>query len=176
MASSIEETLQELDKWYNELSGGGTERPKLLSKLAKLEFCGWLETHLDGLLERVGQHCGLDVAWVQENVTKLNYGFSYLDHLRPMIVKLVGEVGVKTFEMSLEQAQPGALDQLRSELGSLWKDRGPLAHSNIAAPIKQQLTINAPSWSRNRQRVMAKALDAFEKELIKVLNVRVPTI
>ena len=63
MASPIEETLRELDKWYNELTGG-TERPKLLSKLAKLEFCGWLETHLDGLLERVGKHCGLDVTWV----------------------------------------------------------------------------------------------------------------
>lgn len=176
MTISIEETLRELDKWYNELTGSGTERPKLLSKLAKLEFCGWLETHLDGLLERIGQHCGLDVAWVQENVIKLNYGFSYSDHLRPMIVKLVGEVGIKIFEMSLEQAQPGALDQLRSELGSLWKERGPLAHSNIAAPLKQQLTINAPSWSRNRQRVMAKALDAFEKELIKVLNIRVRTI
>ena len=176
MVSSIEETLIELDRWYNELSGGGSERPKLLSKLAKLEFCGWLETYLDGLLERIGQHCGLDVAWIQENVTKINYGFSYSDHLRPMIVKLVGEVGVKTFEMFLEKAKPGALDQLRSELGSLWKDRGPLAHSNIAAPVKQQLTINAPSWSRNRQRVMAKTLEAFEKELIKVLNVKVPTI
>ena len=94
MPSSIEDTLREIDKWYNELTGSGTERPKLLSKLAKLEFCGWLETHLDGLLERVGHHCGLDVAWVQENVIKPNYGFSYTDHLRPMIIKLVGEVGI----------------------------------------------------------------------------------
>ena len=70
----------------------------------------------------------------------------------------------------------GAFDQLRSELGSPWKDRGPLAHSNIAAPVKQQVTINAPSWSRNRQRVMAEALEAFEKELMNVLNVKVQTI
>lgn len=174
MPSSIEETLRELDEWYNEVTGTGSERPQLLSKLAKLEFCGWLETHLDGLLDRIGQQCGLDIAWVQENVTRPNYGFSYSEHLRPMIVKLIGEVGIKTFEMSLEQTQPGALDRLRSELGSLWKERGPLAHSNIASPVRQQLTINAPSRSRERQRVMSKTLEAFEKELIRVLNMRVP--
>jgi hypothetical protein len=169
MAEPIEETLREIDAWYNELTGA-SERPKLLSKLALLEFCGWLETHLDALLERVGHHCGLDDTWVHDHILKPNYGFTYNDHLRPMIVRLVGEVGIKTVERSLEQAKPGKLEQLRVELGSLWKVRGHLAHSNIAAPVRQQLTINAPSWSRNRQRVIAKALDEFEKELMASLK------
>lgn len=171
MPKSIEDTLQELDKWYNELSGG-TERPKLLSKLATMEYCGWLELYLDSLIERIGQHCGLSIELIHTKVTNPNYGFSYCDHLRPMIVKIIGEIGVLTFENAIDKKQPGFLDRLKSELGSLWKDRGFLAHTTLSGPVKQQVTINAPSWAINRQHVMAKTFITFESELIQVLNVK----
>ena len=37
--TQIEDTLKELDRWFNELPGA-SDRPKLLSKLATLELCG----------------------------------------------------------------------------------------------------------------------------------------
>ena len=161
--------MRELNSWYDELPGG-TDRPKLLSKLAMLELCGWIETYLDSLVERSGQCCGFDNDWIKDKITKPNYGFSYNDHLRPMLVNLIGERGVKSVESNIEKSKPGVLEQLKSDLGSLWKNRGYLAHSNMAAPVKQQVTINAPSWSLNRQRIMAKSLDSFEKELKAVIK------
>jgi hypothetical protein len=91
-----------------------------------------------------------------------------------MIAKIIGEIGILKFENAIETKQPGFLDRLKSELGSLWKDRGLLAHSNLSGPVKQQVTINAPSWAINRQRMMAKTFNKFESELIKVLNVKAP--
>ena len=169
MAGNVEDTLRELNSWFDSIQGE-PERPKMLSKLAMLELCGWIELHMDGLIERAGQRCGLDSEWINKNIIKPNHGLSYVDHLKPMLVKLIGEAGVNSVEASLEKTKPGMLDQLKSDLGSLWKDRGPLAHTNIAAPLKQQVTLYAPSWALNRQRVMAKALTSFETELEKVLK------
>jgi hypothetical protein len=171
MAGTIEDTLRELNLWFDTIQGE-PERPKLLSKLATLELCGWIELHMDGLIERTGQQCGLTSDWLQKNVIGPNHGLSYGDHLRPMLVRLIGEAGVNTVEVSLERTKPGMLDQLKADLGSLWKQRGLLAHTNIAAPVRQQITINAPSWSLNKQRIMAKTFAFFETELEKVLRIR----
>lgn len=169
MAATIEDTLRELNSWFDSIQGA-PERPKMLSKLAILELCGWIELHLDGLVERAGQHCGLDREWTQKNVIEPNHGLSYNIHLRPMLAKIIGEAGVATVEDHLEKTKPGMLEQLKSDLGSLWKDRGPLAHTNMAAPVKQQITLYAPSWAVNRQRIISKALISYEAELEKVLK------
>jgi hypothetical protein len=42
----IAETLTNLENWYKE-PAGDNERPKLLSKLAVIELCGWLEEWMD---------------------------------------------------------------------------------------------------------------------------------
>jgi len=172
MPGSIENTLRELNSWFDELPGG--VRPKLLSKLATLELCCWIETYIDVLIEKVGILCGFDDTWIKDNITNSNYGFSYNNHLRPMLIKLIGEMGVKSVETNIEKSKPGMLDQLKSELGSLWKARGHLAHSPIVAPLPQQTTINAPSWSLNRQRIIEKNLDILEKELEALIKTIAP--
>jgi hypothetical protein len=160
--AQIEDTLRELDRWYNELPGG-TDRHKLLAKLATLELCGWLEHRLDSLVYSAGRAVGLDEDWIEASVVKSNFGFTYQDHLRKMLSKIIGEYAVLHLEETFENVNPGALDQLRNILSALWKSRGVLAHTHTAAPVvHQQPVINAPSWTINQQRVIAKMLDQLE--------------
>lgn len=159
--AQIEDTLRELDSWYNELPGG-TDRPRMLSKLATLELCGWIEHRLDTLVQAVGSRVGLDPAWVERNVVKDNHGFTYNDHLRKMLVKLVGEFAVNHLEGTMETASPGVLEQLKGALTTLWTSRGVLAHTHSAAPLVRQQSLNAPSWAINQQRIVGKMITQFE--------------
>lgn len=162
--AEIEDTLRELDRWYNELPGG-TDRPRFLAKLAVLELCGWLEHRLDEMVRAAGAEVGLDRAWIDGNVIQGNHGFTYQDHLRRMLVKMIGEFAVSHLEQTFEHAAPGTLDQLKGALTTLWKSRGFLAHTHLAAPVQQQQVVNAPSWSINQQRVLGKMLDQYEGTL-----------
>jgi hypothetical protein len=162
--TQVEDTLKELDRWYNELPGA-TDRPKLLAKLAVLELCGWLEHRLDALVQSAGILTGLDAVWIESNVLRGNHGFTYQDHLRKMLVKLVGESGVAHLEATFEHAHPGALDQMKGALTTLWTSRGVLAHTHSAANVNRQQSLNAPSWSLNQHRVVGKVIDQFEGSL-----------
>jgi len=157
----IEDTLKELDRWYNELPGG-TERPRMLSKLATLELCGWIEHRLDTLVQTVGTKVGLDPTWIEREVVKSNHGFTYNEHLRKMLVKLVGEFAVDHLEHTMEAASPGVLEQLKGALTTLWTSRGVLAHTHSAAPLVRQQSLNAPSWAINQHRVIAKMIGQLE--------------
>ncbi|HLF83309.1 MAG TPA: hypothetical protein VI837_03960 [Blastocatellia bacterium] len=167
--TTIEDTLRELDRWYNELPGGN-ERPIFLSKLAILELCGWIETRFDALIRTASVRAGLDQDWVESNIVQRTHGFAYADHFRHMLCRIVGESAVLHVESTFEQDSPGRLELLKSALGTLWKNRGPLAHSHIAAPVATQRIIYAPSWSVNQQRVVAKMIDQFEASLIKAFG------
>lgn len=162
--AEIEDTLKELDRWYNELPGG-TDRPKFLAKLATLELCGWIEHRLDVLVDRACTIAGLEKTWVAARVLDANHGFTYQDHLRKMLTAAVGESGITHLEHTFEQSSPGKLEQLKGALTTLWKSRGFLAHTHTGAPVAQQQTINAPSWAINQQRVISKMLDQYESSV-----------
>lgn len=159
--AQIEDSLKELDRWFNELPGG-TERPKFLSKLATLELCGWLEHRMDTMVLSAGTLTGLDADWVQSKVLKDNHGFTYQAHLRRMLAQVVGESGIAHLEVTFEQASPGKLEQLKGNLTTLSTSRGMLAHTHTGAQLARQQTINSPSWSLNQLRVISKLLDQFE--------------
>ncbi len=167
--AEISDTLKELDRWYSELPGG-TERPTLISKLAVLELCGWLEIRFDALIDSSGKLVGLDAKWIDEQVVKRNYGFTYADHLRAMLCRLVGEAAVLHVEAVFEIESPGKLEQLKGTLTNLWKIRGVLAHTHSASPVRRQTTVNAPSWAINQQRILEKAIDQYEACIIKVFS------
>ena len=105
---------------------------------------------------------GLNSDWVANNVLKDNHGFTYQDHLRKMLAKVVGESGIAHLELTFEQSSPGKLEQLKGALTALWKSRGLLAHTHSGAPIVRQQTVNAPSWAIIQQRVIGKTLDQLE--------------
>lgn len=164
----VEATLRQLDTWYNEPSQGG-DRPKLLSKLATLELCGWLEGEFDRLALLVEAGRLNDTDWVKKNVISRTSGFHYEDHWRPMLSRLVGEIYARRVERKMEHDYPGDLERLKSTLGTLWMIRCNFAHADITANVASQQTFNAPSWSLNQHRVLAKMLVRYELSLVAVL-------
>lgn len=164
----VEATLKQLDVWFNEPSQGG-DRPKLLSKLATLELCGWLEGELDRLALLVEQGRLSDIDWVKANIISKTSGFLYDSHWRVMLSRLVGEVFTRRIEAKMEEKYPGDLERLKAMLGSLWKIRCDFAHADIAANMAAQQTFSAPSWSINQQRLLKKLLDRYEESMLEAL-------
>lgn len=164
MAERIEDVLSQLDSWYNELPGG-TERPKMLSKLATLELCGWLEERFDAIAAGIAQHAGVQAARTVIERIERTYGFHYSDHLRAIFLAIGGELLVLRVETAFQSKYPGELDRLQSTLGVLWKQRCELAHASSVASSGKQLSVNAPSWSINQQRILEKLISKFESEL-----------
>lgn len=161
----INETLATLDTWFNEASAG-PDRPKLLSKLALLELCGWLETEQDRIVLAINAVCLNDLTWVQGEIVEKTYGFDYAKHFRPMLTRMIGEHLVRRLESSVEQKYPGEIAKLKSFTGDLWKKRCAFAHADLLTNVARQLTFDAPSWSLNKHRIISKALGKFESEAI----------
>lgn len=164
----VEPVLKQLDAWYREPTQGG-DRPKLLAKLALLELCGWLEGEFDRLVT-VAQDVRLnDPDWVKNNVLDRTHGFTYNEHFRPMLARLVGEIFVRRVEQRFETVAPGELERLKSMLGALWKQRCSFAHADMSANIASQQTFSAPSWSSNQFRVLSRLLKQYEETMLEVL-------
>lgn len=169
MPQSIEDTLKLLCTWYDEPSIGN-DRPKLLSKLALLELCGWIEETLDEIIREVDKSTINDGKWVYTEVIKKTYGFNYNSHFRPMLVKLIGEVFTRKIESEMNNSDPGDLDNLKSLLNDLWNKRGNLAHADIAGNVASQVQFDAPSWSMNQYRILKKRFSTLEKSVTKTLK------
>lgn len=165
----IDDILRQLNTWYNEPSQGG-DRPKLLSKLATLELCGWLEGEFDRLALLIETVCLNDQKWVRENILAKSNGFHYADHWRVMLIRLVGEVFARRIEYRLDELFPGDLDQLKSLLGTLWKIRCDFAHADIGAIAATQQTFSAPSWVINQHRILTRLLDHYEKSVSDIVH------
>lgn len=164
----VTSTLQALEVWYKEPSGN-LDRPKLLSKLAILELCGWLEVEFDRLIRLVEVGRLNDPDWINKNVIEKTNGFSYNGHWRPMLCKVVGEVFARRVEQAMETAHPAELDQLKSLLGQLWKDRCSFAHADMNTNIAAQQTFNAPSWTINQHAKLVQLLGRYEQALLGVM-------
>ena len=164
----VETTLKQLNSWFNEPSQG-SDRPKLLSKLATLELCGWLEGEFDRLALVAEQGRLSDPEWVKTNVISRTSGFLYDSHWRAMLSRLVGEVFARRVEKQMEATFPGDLDRLKTMLGTLWKIRCDFAHADMAANIAAQQTFQAPSWSLNQHRLLKKLLSQYEQAMLAVL-------
>ncbi len=167
--SAVDITLRQLDAWFNEPSQGG-DRPKLISKLAVIELCGWLEGEFDRLAMTVDSGRLNDSAWVKQNIIDKTNGFTYQDHWRQMLVKLVGEIFARRVEDEMEMAHPGDLDRLKSLLGSLWRIRCQYAHADMGANVAAQQTFSAPSWTQNQYRILVKLLSKYENVLLSVIS------
>jgi len=166
----IANTLATLDTWYSEPTVG-PERPKLLSKLALLELCGWLETEQDRILFAINSVCLKDRTWVEKEVVAKTFGFDYAKHFRPMMVRVIGEHLMRKLESEVDLKHPGDIDQIKSSTGDLWIKRCNFAHEDIVANIAKQQRFDAPSWSINRYRTLSKAFIRFEVEALVISGV-----
>ncbi len=172
MSQSIEQTLRLLDAWYNEPSAGN-DRSKLISKLALLELCGWIEGVFDEMIRKIGQQTLGDEKWVNEKLIDKTSGFKYDMHLRAMIVELVGEVFARRIEEQMEVASSGELERMKSMLGELWKKRCSFAHADVSANVASQAKFDAPSWSINQHRILKKLFLSFENSIDHALNAKI---
>lgn len=164
----VETTLRQLDAWYREASDGA-QRPKLLSKLALLELCGWLEGEFDRLILRAQAGRLDDELWVQKKILDRTNGFDYDDHFRPMLCRLVGEVFARKVEARMDAQNPGELLRLKGLLGDLWKKRCAFAHADVTANVASQQTFDAPSWTSNQFRILNGLIRRLETAIDDVL-------
>ena len=164
MSQSISDTLSLLVSWYEEPSISD-ERARLLSKLAVLELCGWLEGTFDDVVLEVDREALADEPWVRKTVIAHVHGFHYEKHLRPMLNQLLGEIVVRRIEARVNSDAPGDLDQFKSLLGALWKARCDFAHADMVANVATQQTFNAPSWSRKQHASLSRLIGTFQTHL-----------
>jgi len=160
MPTSIGQTLEVLVEWYEEPETSD-DRAQLLSKMAVLELCGWLEGTFDELILQADARTLMDSEWVRKSVLARVHGFDYDKHLRPMLRDLLGEVVVRRVEGGVTASAPGDLDRLKSVLGSLWKTRCDFAHADVVTNIQKQQTFNAPSWSRSQFEALSALIDLY---------------
>jgi hypothetical protein len=161
--------LKELDTWFNEPESQASNRSKLLSKLALLEVCGWIEEEFDRLIISAENGRLNDSNWCKKNLIEKTYGFHYEKHLRRMFSKLFGEVTARKIEEKMEQLYPGELVRMDLLLSTLWKKRCNFAHADFTANIATQQTFDAPSWSIAQQITINLLINKFEASLIAVL-------
>ncbi len=163
---NIEDALQELSDWFD-TSTGDIRRLDYISKLATIEFCGWIESELDCIVIRAGATCGVEPSWLEKDVILKTYGFTYKDHLRQMLVKVYGHHFVTCIEMELENHPNGNFSQLKNLLGDLASKRNKLAHTQLDF---QQKVADAPSISLSNLKKLRLLLIDFETQLQNMLS------
>lgn len=164
----VKATLRELDEWFRE-DGLSADRTKLLSKLATIELCGWIEGEFDSMIKTVADGRISEPKWVEDNVIHKTYGFHYHKHWRGMLCKVVGEVFARRTEYAMEANSPGDLGQLKSLLGKLWIERCSFAHADIATNMLTATNFDAPSVTLNHYETLQRILSNYKVSMMSVM-------
>ncbi len=140
--TKIEETLNSLVSAYDE-DDADTNLKILYSKLALLEFCGWIEESLDDIIKSYLTRKSIDGHYLSyiEGVVSSNYGFEYNKNVRPMFCNTVGICGWKTIEGEIES------EQLKMILNDMSSKRNKATHTHTVTQ-----TYDSPTVIRNNYR------------------------
>ena len=114
--TEILQVVREIDVEYNKITA--THFAVLYSKLAVIEFCGWIEKTLDEIIkEYINNKLALqeNKNYIESNIIKQTHGFSYENHFRKMFVNTIG---IKNFENLEDDLEPNnaSLTQLKAIL------------------------------------------------------------
>lgn len=125
--SSIFNTLSLLDIEYGRATG--VALPLLFSKLAVIEFCGWIEESFDTLCRDYISSCIVNVDNQNkiESAIKKNYGFSYDMNVYPMMCRVFG---INNLENILDSFPPVHYNNMVSLLATYTNQRNRAAHVN----------------------------------------------
>ena len=164
----VRATLMQIDAWYNEAANQVGDRPSLLSKLALLELCGWIEGEFDQLVLAAQTGRLNDDAWCGKHVIDKTSGFTF-DHLRTMLAKLFGELYARRIEAEMERMHPGELERFTRLLKDLYKVRCSFAHADYVTNVKQQQVFNAPSWSLGQLAAVTDLSSKLQQALLVAL-------
>lgn len=161
--SYIESTLKELDKLYNQASS--QKKAIYFSKLAVIELCGWIEETVDEIILR---HANRKLknndnkTYCKERIIKNNYGFQYLQNIRPMLISLIGLISVEKLEDELEKN--AQITILKNNLGNLKLSRNEAAHTHLKGITRNY---NAPSKTIGDFNRISIVLEKLDTELRK---------
>jgi len=158
--AGIEHNLDEIQRLYDATSN--PLEAQFYAKLATLELCGWIETAVDDLVLGTGRRLIIepaDYAEFEQQVVARTYGFHYGQHIRPILVSLVGLTGVERLEA---QVNPARFHPMCAELGTLKSVRDSHAHSFTNGATTN---LDAPSAIRGRYTRVRNGLADLETVL-----------
>ncbi|MGB8809738.1 hypothetical protein ACYU0V_06715 [Acinetobacter sp. X9] len=124
--TKIGKNLKELDKLYNR--SNSNMHKIFYSKLALIEYCGWLENSIDILMFRAMKNIS-ESTLKKDGESNINrsYGFTFSDHFKSLLIKILGLS--KTQELILWLKQSGDFVVLESKLNNLKTLRNEAAHN-----------------------------------------------
>ncbi len=128
----IKHNLKQLNILYNQEMSSHSANASLhmtfYSKLALIEYCGWLEVTIDILIRRIVSRINdTQLIKVGEESIKSNYGFSYQRHFRDLLIRSLGLQ--KTEKLLSRLRHSGDLVILESKLNTFKNLRNEAAHN-----------------------------------------------
>jgi hypothetical protein len=162
----ILETLNSLDSAYNGALGSvNLQYSVYFSKLATLEYCGWIEETLDNIACRSVKRRlkTIDFQNMHKSIIDGNYGFQYKNNFRPMMSRTIGLERMEKLEKYLKDT--GRFEQFISELEIIKRDRDDAAHTWINETTK---TYPAPSYIRSRLLIIYPIIKGIYTEVAKL--------
>lgn len=135
------------------------------AKLALLELCGWTEESMDEIVRgcvrrRIRKKD--NVARIDKDVIRRTNGFVYNDHFRPMMCRIIGEIGVNKLEQRLDVKK---FAPMRAALNNLKDPRNSHAHTYLKGT---QIVIDAPSVTKANMNTIFLGLVDIEKKVRKL--------
>lgn len=140
-------TINKLDKLYN-LSP--TNEATYYSKLAVIEFCGWIEVTMDKIAEN---YVSRNVKTTQFNdifrsIKENNHGFRYNSNFRKMLIQVLGLQNMEKVEVAMSKS--GSIAVLTAQLDMLIHIRNDAAHTFLDTTK----TYQAPSVTRQQLNIV----------------------
>lgn len=150
--ASLRSSLDTVEaRWANETDAVmGT----CLAKLYCLECCGWIEQWVDEMVITYGYRkigCSNHRKVLLDSVKRI-HGFSFDEHIRPLLIDLAGLRTVCILEDKMDQT---VLLQLKASLSNLKSYRDRLAHTTT---VGVQVQLPAPSTCRAELSTVVRGL------------------
>ncbi len=156
--SYISSNLDAINRSY--LKAASYRESLLLSKLAILELCGWIEESMDDVVMRCAtRHLKLqdNVNYCQNEFVNKTYGFDYHRNFRFMLIRLLGLIKVEKIEARVDQVKS---DRMKGALSSLKVQRNTEAHTHLKGTTRR---INAPSVTIGQFQPLYEGLMEFDR-------------
>lgn len=131
-------SLTMLDREYNNaLLSPDPNKAVYFSKLAIIEYCGWIEETMDAIINGYARGKIRTTPFQNSLRDKINKtsGFQYKKHFRPLLVHVVGAIRCEVIQNILDSN--GDLATLMSELENYVVHRNSAAHTHISRTLPQ---------------------------------------
>ena len=161
--TTIHTNLAHLDAEYS--STTDITMSILYSKLAVIEFCGWIEVSIDTLAKDYLNNSILDHTLIGkvESFIDGHYGFNYDRNVLPIICSAIG---TSNWENIIDICPVSDFANFLTVLGNYKRMRDSAAHTNVIIGIT--MTYYSPSVVLNDYYKIKPAIHFFESQIAKL--------